>query len=173
MKIGIIGTREPDNIRKLFCEALATVLAEEGHIVVSGGADGIDQIALKAAEKAGGETIIFLPWANYNQNSLSDLKGHRTVYDSKIHQEWAQSVCKYHPNPSVLTQGSFKLHARNYGIIDSSDLVIAFPSLSGGGTAQGMRLAEALHKPLYTLCPGDDTDLFLENLCDFLEGYKS
>jgi predicted Rossmann-fold nucleotide-binding protein len=150
--IAIIGTREPSEAQK---ETLVRVLQQlnpKSDRIISGCADGVDALALRLAQERGFETIGMLPWSSYNTavqahcshvHVITDF--HRDIVDAAHH-----SVLDNHPAPQRLTQGAMKLHMRNYGIIRWADHVYALPSnkLGGGGTGQGIRLAQALKKQI-------------------------
>ncbi|MCC6794417.1 MAG: DNA-processing protein DprA [Candidatus Hydrogenedentes bacterium] len=58
---GIVGTREPSPTGEAIAADCARLFVKEHACVVSGGADGIDSVAHRAALDAGGSTIIVLP----------------------------------------------------------------------------------------------------------------
>lgn len=58
---GIVGTREPSATGEAVAADCARLFVKENVCVVSGGADGIDSVAHRAALEAGGTTIIVLP----------------------------------------------------------------------------------------------------------------
>ena len=65
-----------------------------------------------------------------------------------------ESVRAYHPAPGRLKESMVKLHARNYGIVEIADAVVALPRITRygmGGTGQGIRIAQALGKRLFVL----------------------
>lgn len=163
MKIAIIGTRTPTPDQSIVCKVISSIFSEEGHTIISGGAEGIDYIALSAAKNA----EIILPWSDYNEELLKNIKGKREIYDEAIHHKWTQSVYDTHPNPKALTKGAIRLHARNYGIIKNADLVLAFPSPQGGGTAQGIRQAKKLGKKVFVF--PEDYEKTLEEVCLYIE----
>lgn len=59
-RLAMVGTRRPDSHLHLFLRAFATEIARAGVGVVSGAADGVDQICHKAALQVEGETWAFL-----------------------------------------------------------------------------------------------------------------
>jgi hypothetical protein len=91
---------------------------------------------------------VFLPWVGYNATIIPH--GARiTVFSPRDHKEWAESVLRFHPAADRLTRGAFALHARNYGIVRPTRLVVAFPDEKGrGGTGQGIRIAKYFRIPL-------------------------
>lgn len=165
--IAVIGTRDPTPEQAEMCKSLVSELSKR-HMIISGGAVGIDLIALgNASQKR--PVLIVLPWESYNRHELKDIKGRRIVYDERIHHVWKESVFKYHPKPEALSNGAIRLHARNYGIIVDSDLVIAFPSTRGGGTAQGIKIANGLSKKTFIFPPNEDYRNKIEDIYNYIE----
>jgi DNA processing protein len=56
----VVGTRHPSLEAALFARRLARELAQEGYVIVSGGAEGIDSEAHAGALEAGGVTVAVL-----------------------------------------------------------------------------------------------------------------
>jgi predicted Rossmann fold nucleotide-binding protein DprA/Smf involved in DNA uptake len=161
-RIAMIGTRELHEMDQdiVACYGyLAEVVSRLGHVVVSGLATGFDQRAMSIAAGNRGDIIAVSPWASYEREFLKTIQDMTRVtvltYNAARFPEWKQSVARYHPKPGALTRGAFALHARNYGIIDNADAVIAVPSPQGGGTMQGVRIATELGKPLFNLTDVD------------------
>lgn len=165
MRAAIIGTREPSQLQQLLAIRSSQMLSAEGVEIVTGAADGIDTCAMDGAKP--GTLTVVLPWASYNANKIPS-HARKVVYtQSDSHLLWTQSVSLYHPAFSKLTPGAMALHARNYGIVELVDFVLAFPDFSGGGgTAQGIRIAVALEKPCITLNKGvvADSPAYLERV---------
>ncbi len=59
--IAIVGSREADDVAVTFTERLAAAAARGGTPVVSGGARGIDAVAMRSALDAGGNVVGVLP----------------------------------------------------------------------------------------------------------------
>lgn len=155
-KIAIIGTRQPDDLQLSIASVMSAELSHQGYRIATGGAYGIDQAAMLHCDPQT-HLIVYLPWLGYNSAIIPEMAG-RIVYTPAIHQPWTQSVNKHHPRVSALTRGSFALHARNYGIIEGAELVLAFPDPTGdGGTGQGVRVAKALGIPLLEIRKGTET----------------
>jgi len=122
--------------------------------LVTGNADGIDGIARDVwSERYSDRVTLVLPWPDYNRDKVRS-GNHVVVYQGQ--REWLDSVVRYHPPGAFLKPGAVALHARNYGIVELADVVIAFPNdgKEGGGTGQGIRIARALGRELFIL-PGD------------------
>lgn len=144
MKIAIIGTRVPTTPQKALCMAAVSYHSDQGDTIATGGASGIDALAMEWADRL----QVFVPWKGFQIKTIP-LRAEVIVYDPTVHHAWTESVFKFHPAPGRLTPISLKLHARNYGIIENSSLVWAFPRPDGeGGTGQGIRIAKSLKIPL-------------------------
>jgi DNA processing protein len=59
--IAIVGTRHPSEESRKFGEQLAFEVASAGHVVISGGAEGIDTAAHRGALRAKGRTLVVAP----------------------------------------------------------------------------------------------------------------
>lgn len=147
MVLAVIGTREPAPEVVSLCERICVAFRDLGLSLVTGNAMGIDGIARDIWNESAPEMVtLVLPWPGYN-SKLIHPRNHIIVYDGQ--EAWKDSVKKYHPAAGRLSSGVFKLHARNFGIIEAADIVIAFPSNKpgGGGTGQGIRIARGMNKP--------------------------
>jgi hypothetical protein len=154
--ISFIGTRDldavSDEVLALYQQAVESAV-HAGYTIVTGAAQGADQLAADTALMAGGHVMLKLPWATYERAWVTQIV---TRYPDKVwievyypfhHDSWTQSVYQYHPKPDSLRQGPFALHARNFGIMENATTVVAISNpnkIGGGGTGQGLRIAEAL-----------------------------
>lgn len=147
--VAIIGSREPTPKQVLAVKNMVQVLDPECYAIISGCAYGIDAIALEEGQKHGIETIGVVPWRSYNTDVQKYCTEVISIEDFTIEDRANAyaSVKEFHPAPDRLSQGAMKLHARNYGIVRWADMVIACPSAKagGGGTGQGIRLANSLN----------------------------
>jgi hypothetical protein len=141
MEIAVIGTREPGKLQRMLATGLTTILSQMGFGIRTGGAIGIDEIAMKNSQ---GNCTVILPWTGYNSELTALYKPKMIVYDEKTFPHWRESVFRLHPNPSKLSQEAVSLHAHNYGIVEPCKFILAFPSREGGGTMQGIRVAREL-----------------------------
>lgn len=151
MVIAVIGTRQPTKDTAELCRKVCRAFRDLGCELVTGNADGIDGIARDVwNEKYPERVSLILPWPNYNSQYINSKNKTIVFFDQK---HWLESVDKYHPAPEHLSHSAKKLHARNFGIIEAADVVIAFPSNrpGGGGTGQGIRIAHALGKTVFSL----------------------
>jgi DNA recombination-mediator protein A len=144
--VAIIGTRDPDADQIKAAETVAYKLSWHYDCTIhTGAAAGIDHAAMRACRR--GNLYVYLPWKGYNRDLIPE---HAIVeiYDPRAHKDWTASLV-LHPASHKLANGPRSLHARNYGICAGRDLVLAFPrSDGGGGTAQGIRIANKYEAPV-------------------------
>lgn len=156
--VAFIGTRDIDSVaseRYEEFEVLANFHAKQDHTLRTGGADGVDTRAMHVwLENGNTNIVICLPWEGYgSKNYTAYLRVITLQVLGSSDTEALESVKKYHPNPSALSMGAVKLHARNYLIIQPSHSVIALPRRGArgnptGGTLQGISIAKDLGKDL-------------------------
>jgi len=160
-----IGTRFPTDEQATLCTNIGKYLAQHGWTLHTGAAIGVDQIFTRAALRAGGRVVLHIPWAKHEQEfrdsiprELRKLVEVRVLKSKKSERDYAafDSVVKYHPAPGYLSWGAACLHARNYRILvpeddQPVDFVVACPSPQGGGTMQGVRIAQSLEVPVVRL----------------------
>jgi hypothetical protein len=160
-RIAFIGTRDLPAVPPAALDAYrqaALAAAARGATVVTGAAQGADQLAATLAISLGGRVHLVLPWEAYEYHWVRWALAHpgvtRAVYDPPEHAAWTESVFAHHPAGRKLAPGALALHARNFGIVSGADLVIALSKDCAGrhgGTAQGLRVARALGIPAYNL----------------------
>jgi len=163
-----IGTRRLAPAQQKLCGTIGSYLAKKGWILHTGAAEGADQSFAKGALIGGGELVLHLPWPSYEENWFSKIPSQYSrsisvdileidrrggVFDKEAYD----SVFDLHPAPERLKRGAISLHARNYRILfpkgspEPVQFVVAIPSPRGGGTAQGLRIAESLKIPTVRL----------------------
>lgn len=172
-KIAIIGTREPDGIQEIAAFELAFMLTLHYEIIVkTGAAMGIDHKAMQGASCRIPILLeVVLPWDRYNHEIIPE-GAKITVASSTRNPEWYRSVQDLHPAPYRLTTNARHLHARNYGIVEGTKLVVAMPNpKGGGGTAQGIRVARSLDIPVLQFDRGTvkDPETILAAVRNFLK----
>lgn len=156
MYVAIIGTRKPSAETANLCRKVSVAFRDIDWKLVTGNANGIDSIARDVWNKTCPEQVtLVLPWPEYNRGKVHPAN-RVVVYSGQ--GKWYESVRQYHPAFDRLADYEVKLHARNYGVVELADVVIAFPGdgKEGGGTGQGIRVARALGKKLFVL--PDDLD---------------
>ncbi len=158
-----IGTRFPTDVQETLCIRAARYLGHNGYELHTGAAEGIDQICAMGAFSVAAKVVFHLPWKKHSQEFIDALPPHhRDLLDVRVlktkkserDNDAFTSVAKYHPAPDRLSWGAACLHARNYRILvpdDPVDFVLALPSPKGGGTMQGVRIAESLGIPVVRL----------------------
>lgn len=139
--IAIIGTRNPDDEQINNCLNFIDNLSEDD-CIISGCAYGIDSFALAYAHSKGLKTIGVVPWESYNED-VQESCDSIIILDILVHLDAILSVREFHPAFNKLSQGAFKLHARNYLIVKDADYVLAYPGPTGGGTMQGIKVAQS------------------------------
>jgi hypothetical protein len=149
-----IGSREtPKNILDMMFD-IAVLMGVDGHTLHTGAALGADQAFGNGANKVLRRVELALPWGNYESAWVNSIfsKG-ITVYKEAIHVDAKASVHTFHPAADRLTQGAFKLQARNFLILQPCQLVICWTKdgKATGGTGQAIRIAEKLGIPVHNL----------------------
>ena len=86
--LGIVGSRKVDDRITTFVEDAAMLAAQSGHSVISGGARGVDQIAMQSALKAEG-TVIGALAENLSRSAVASnfreaIKSHSMVIISAV-----------------------------------------------------------------------------------------
>ena len=99
--IGIVGTRRPTAYGKEVCEAITSVLAQSGMMIVSGLASGIDAIAHRTALEARGATIAVLG-SGLDRQSIFPPEN-RNLAD-KIAAENGTIISEYPPGTPALKE---------------------------------------------------------------------
>lgn len=151
---GIGSRKTPIGIRALM-QLMATRLAEQGHILRSGGAPGADQAFEKGCDIVDGKKEIFIPWNGFQNRNARTEVGVLAGVDPRA----LELASKIHPNWADCDEPVRRLHARNcYQILGVnldtpvSDVVCWTPGgKGGGGTGQALRLARKLGIPIWDL----------------------
>ena len=169
-----IGSRDLTPEQLEICRKLGQWFAAAGWVLNSGNAKGADQAFALGANRVDPSLVhLHLPWPSYERQAV--VKGNvvRCVEDLATHElEWyTKHAEKHHPAWGRLSQGAQKLMTRNGMILlpcgcHPVDLVLAWPSnrKGGGGTGQGMRIAEEQGVRLINL--NNTTQASLAALCD-------
>jgi len=158
----VVGTRSPTDSMVEACVGLVKRMVNLGCTVVSGGADGIDTIAVSTAVAEGGEAKVILPWPRHYS---VDGPGSCQVFVQELSSSYARQkrdlVMSLHPAPHRLSDSVIKLHMRNVEMIDmireAGGVVYAIPSWRGdeysGGTGMAIRLCEYYSVPCFVYHP--------------------
>jgi predicted Rossmann fold nucleotide-binding protein DprA/Smf involved in DNA uptake len=126
--IAIVGSRDADNAAVNFTDRLATAAAAGDTQVVSGGARGVDQVAMRAAFARGGHVVGALPEGV--ERRIRDVETRTALGDGR-----AVLVSPYHPAAGFSAGAAM---ARNKLIYALADVAVVVSSASGtGGTWEG------------------------------------
>jgi hypothetical protein len=151
--VAVIGTRTPTTHQISLAKTVARELSKKGLYIKTGGAEGIGKVAMD--NTVPGKLRVYLPWYSYNRNVIPP-HAIKCTFSATDNRDWLESVSKYHPNPAALRDGGVLLHARNYGVVKGTRLVVAFPQMGGGGgTGQGIRIANGLGIQVISVEPND------------------
>lgn len=146
--VAIVGTRKPTAYGKEVAHQLAFELSQQGVVIVSGLAFGIDSIAHRAALEAGGITLAVLG------NSLDSIypKNHKALADHIIAKGGA-ILSEYEPPTAPR---SYQFLERNRIVSGLSDAVIVVEAASRSGTLNTAAHALDQGKELFAV-PGNIT----------------
>jgi hypothetical protein len=147
-RIAVIGTRRPTEETAGLCRKISAAFRDAGWELVAGNAKGIDFIACDTWNKTCPERVtLVLPWPGYNRDKAHPANK-IVVYGGQ--GKWYEGARQCHPAFDRLTDYEVKIYARNYGVVDLADAVIAFFG-EDSDTSYGIRVARALGKRLFVL----------------------
>lgn len=140
--VSCIGTRNPTGEMWENCVKLGAWIVRQGGQVHSGNAEGIDFAFAEGGNSVDpAKVFLHLPWKGFNDHQIR--KGNRMVLPP--YPQWMEDLTvRLHPRGPYLKRGALALHTRNVAIVHRTILCVAAPSskAGGGGTGQGMRIAE-------------------------------
>ena len=142
--ISIVGARSASQAGLDYAWSLARMAADEGFVVVSGGATGIDSAAHRGAIDADGQTVVVLP------HGVNHGKFQR-VLDQ--HPGLVTLLSQFPPDQQPTAQTAL---ARNRTIAGLSGTVVAVESAATGGTMSTARYATQFSVPLFAVAWNDD-----------------
>jgi DNA processing protein len=138
--VAVVGSRRPSSASGRAARVLTERLAAAGHVIVSGGAHGIDAAAHRAALRTGATVIcpaqglMTYPWRGLAPPD--DPAGH-----------WCLAG---HAPPDARWRARYAL-ARNQTMVALSRAVVAFEPRDVGGTASSAKAAIRMGKPLFVV----------------------
>ena len=158
---GIGSRRTPQPVLELLT-ALASQLAQRGHLLRSGHAPGADQAF---EQGAGTQAEIYLPWASFE----ASVRCTAAYVQTEPSPAAMLMAAAHHPEWERLRRGARSLHARNCHQILGRDLddpvsfvvcwtpdgATTHPGPSTGGTGQALRIAAAHDIPVFNLARAD------------------
>lgn len=138
--LAVVGTRSPSHQAHRYASELGQKVAQNGRVVVSGLAVGIDSAAHNGALDAEGQTVAVLGCGLLNlYPPESKLLAERVMRSGAL-------ICEVSPDAKVNTPA---LIARNRLITGLSAGVMVVQSNSDGGAMHAARFAVAQGRPLY------------------------
>lgn len=143
--IAVIGSRTPSVYGEKSAIKIVSGLVDNGYLVVSGGALGIDSVAHKAAIESGGKTVLIMG-CGHGHGYLPENSALRKLVANN-----GALVSEYPPLTPV-THGSFP--SRNRIISGMSKGVVIVEAAERSGTFNTANHAIKQNKDLYVL-PGD------------------
>lgn len=143
--IAIVGTRDATDHRRDFAKDLAKSLASDGHTIVSGLANGIDEMAHKGAIEASGTTIAVLPGGveTIRPSSNKGLAEDIVEYGSLVGEM---------SDETNIHRGRFV--ERNRITSGLSVAVVVVASKNSGGTVRQAEFAKEQSRPRFMYDPG-------------------
>lgn len=145
--VAVIGTRAPSEWGTAMAEQVATDVVDQGHVVLSGYAAGVDSIAHHAALQAGGQTALVL------NHGIEQFDPTPEIADA-VEQGRAVAVSQFQPFERF-TAGTAM--ARNRVVAALAGRVVAVETGEIGGTMRTSSMATELRRPLYApLMPRPD-----------------
>lgn len=164
-----IGSRKLSASELALCRDIGEYLANLGWTLQTGACTGADQAFANGALHANGKVLLCLPWDSYEKDWVSWARKKKadTLTLNNSH-EHAWTSIKDHPAYNKLSQGAKRLHARNYLIVQNTQLVLAWPKKNQwgqlGGTGRGMDIANQMGIELLNLNSLEDRERVLRKL---------
>lgn len=140
-----LGGYSPSAQERLMSFALAVLSEQKPDTLISGMALGWDMAMAEAALVLQIKLIAAVPFSGQDS---------RWPEQSKLHY---QELLKYAKELHVISPGSYapwKMQARNEWMVDEADGMIALWDGSDGGTANCVRYAEKMQRPVLNVWPG-------------------
>lgn len=126
--VSMVGSRDASDAALAFIGDLARRCAQEGIVVISGGARGVDRVSMEAALETGGKVVAALA------NGLSKTS-RKKKYREAIAERQLTLISAYHPDSRFAV---WKAMGRNKHIYAFGDgTVVAHSSAESGGTWAG------------------------------------
>lgn len=150
-RVAIVGSRRMSPYGRQITARMARELAEQGVVIVSGLAIGVDAAAHAAALQAGGITMAVLPTPVETPSPPSNQR-----LALQILEQGGALVSSY-PADSESHKGNFV--ARNEIVAGLSDLVVVTEAAAGSGTLHTAQFAIGLGVPVYAVPGSIDSPL--------------
>lgn len=134
--VAVVGTRQPAGVPperlQLFLEAVRAAV-RQGQVLHAGAAVGAERLAVEAALACGGSVRLFLPWTQFEREWVNSVQRQApdrveiVVFDSNEHADWLAAARSFDPQARYYSAASAASYARQCGIIQGCELVIALP----------------------------------------------
>ena len=166
-----IGSRDIPEPFNTWLRDVATYLKSKGCILRSGGAKGSDRIFQDVFENSNADMEIYIAW-----NGFEGLYANGKNIILADHPNCKEYTLKYHPNPSYLSVGAFKLMNRNahqvlgYDLKTPTDIVVCYTQGGKikGGTSQAIRMAMDYNIPIVNIGGEKSYEDIIEKIDDIL-----
>ena len=139
--VAIVGSRDVDDAGTAFAEAIAGEAARAGRVVVSGGARGVDQVAMVAAFQAGGRVAGLLPEGL--ERRLRESGTRAAIADGQV-----ALASPYHPGAAFSAGAAMGRNKLIYALSDVA-VVVASAAGSGGTWAGAVEAIKARWVPVF------------------------
>lgn len=143
---GVVGAREVSEYGREIARDCTQLLVEDGAVVVSGGARGVDETAHETALTCGGSTIVVIPQGILSYRLPPSLAGIAEKDNVLVASEFL-------PRAGWTTAGAVM---RNRTISALSHLVCVVEPRKQGGSIRTARAALEQRKPVLVYLPRDD-----------------
>lgn len=133
-KVAVVGSRDASQKALEFTKKITKKLVEQGNVIVSGFAKGVDRTALEVALESGGQSIIVLP-----QGILTFASGFRKYYQGIVSRK-ILVVSTYHPKLPWSVGLAMGRNQYIYGL--ANDIYVAESGFKGGtwsGVIDGLK----------------------------------
>lgn len=152
-----MGARNINEKFQTLARRLGGGVVKRGHVISSGNAEGADENFAAGANKIAPERVVlYIPDSKHRPASIHPQNKVCQI----IKPEWMEIAKQYHPKWHLLKTGVQQLMARNVGIVNKADAVIAMPDftkLGLGGTGHSIRVAEGHFKiPVWLIHPDNE-----------------
>ncbi len=148
--VAIVGSRDIDAAGESFAADLAASAARAGRAVVSGGARGVDQTAMRAALHAGGTVLGLLPEGIERRIREPDTR--QALADGLV-----VLASPYHPGAGFTAGAAMGRNKLVYALADVA-VVVASAARTGGTWAGAEEALKAAWVPVFVRTAGDVPD---------------
>ncbi len=156
--VAIVGSRNVDVVGEMFTTKAAQACAQNKMSVVSGGARGVDQVAMNSALEAGGVSIGVLA-ENLLKKSLEKHARH-AISDGRL-----LLISPYHPNARFTVGGAMGRNKLVYAMADFGLVVSSDYKKGGTWTGAQEELRRKNYRPVFVRT-GENVPLGNEKLLE-------